>query len=50
MQNAEMFCESFLSIGGVQCLVYILQADSLPADADYEVRQGCYIITLQLLK
>lgn len=44
------FCEDFLNAGGLGLVVNILQRDAMPPDVDYETRQGCYAISLQLLR
>ena len=50
MQSAKKFCEDFLDAGGLGLIVSILQKDCVGPDVDYETRQGCYAISLQLLR
>ena len=50
MQSAKKFCEDFLDAGGLSLIVNILQKDCIGPDVDYETRQGCYAISLQLLR
>ena len=49
-QSARRFCEDFLNAGGLHLVVNVLQREAIPLDVDYEIRQGCYAIALQLLR
>lgn len=46
----QVVCEEFLNNGGLSLVVNVLQPESLPADINYEIRQGCYSICLQLAR
>ncbi|XP_070563005.1 ubiquitin carboxyl-terminal hydrolase 24-like isoform X2 [Ptychodera flava] len=48
--NSKVFCENFLTAGGLNFVVNVLQKDAIPPDVDYETRQGCYSICLQLAR
>ncbi|KAH9492249.1 Ubiquitin carboxyl-terminal hydrolase 24 [Bulinus truncatus] len=48
--SAQNFCMEFLHNGGLSLVVSVLQPESLPADINYEIRQGCYSICLQLAR
>ena len=48
--SACMFCDDFVSADGVSLVVNVLQRDSIPPDVNYNTRQGCYTISLQLLR
>ncbi|XP_059140581.1 ubiquitin carboxyl-terminal hydrolase 24-like isoform X2 [Physella acuta] len=48
--TAQSFCTEFLLNGGLSLVVSVLQPESLPADINYEIRQGCYSICLQLAR
>uniref|UniRef100_T1IKX5 ubiquitinyl hydrolase 1 n=1 Tax=Strigamia maritima TaxID=126957 RepID=T1IKX5_STRMM len=48
--SALMFCEEFLSVGGLRLVINILQKDAMPTEVDYDTRQGCYFIALQLAR
>ena len=50
LKSAHLFCAEFLAAGGLQMVVGVLRSDSMPQDVDYETRQGCYSIALQLLR
>lgn len=50
LHSAKSFCEDFLNADGLSLVVHVLQKDAIPADVDYESRQGCYAIVLQLLR
>lgn len=50
LQSAKSFCDDFLNAGGLSLVVNVLQREAIPADVDYETRQGCYAICLQLLR
>ena len=50
LQTAAAFCEDFLAADGLALVVHTLQREAIPADVDYESRQGCYAIALQLLR
>lgn len=43
------FCEEFLASGGLSQIMQIFQADHFPADVEYEIRQACYSLALQLI-
>ncbi|XP_064624443.1 ubiquitin carboxyl-terminal hydrolase 24-like isoform X2 [Lineus longissimus] len=47
---ASSFCEDFLNIGGLNLVINILQKDAIPMEVDYQTRQGCYAICLQLAR
>ena len=44
------FCDEFLTNGGLSLVVNVLQPEALPNDINYEIRQGCYSICLQLAR
>ena len=44
------FRENWLNAGGLPLIMNILLPDTLPKNADYELRQSCYYIILQLAK
>ncbi|XP_064607447.1 ubiquitin carboxyl-terminal hydrolase 24-like isoform X2 [Liolophura sinensis] len=48
--SAQSFCEDFLNAGGLSLVVSVLQKDSIPMEVDYQTRQGCYSICLQLAR
>uniref|UniRef100_A0A2C9KAF6 Ubiquitinyl hydrolase 1 n=1 Tax=Biomphalaria glabrata TaxID=6526 RepID=A0A2C9KAF6_BIOGL len=48
--SAQNFCVEFLHNGGLSLVVSVLQPESLPAEINYEIRQGCYSICLQLAR
>ncbi|GFO40770.1 ubiquitin carboxyl-terminal hydrolase 24 [Plakobranchus ocellatus] len=48
--SATAFCAEFLHNGGLSLVVSVLQPESLPIDINYEIRQGCYSICLQLAR
>ncbi|CAL1529935.1 unnamed protein product [Lymnaea stagnalis] len=48
--SAQNFCMEFLLNEGLSLVVSVLQPESLPADINYEIRQGCYSICLQLAR
>ena len=50
ISNANSFCEEFLNCNGLSLIIKVLQRDSIPHDIDYETRQGCYSIALQILR
>lgn len=50
VQSARKFCDDFLDAGGLSLIVSILQKDAITPDVDYETRQGCYAVSLQLLR
>ena len=50
LHSAKSFCEDFLTADGLSLVVHVLQKDAIPSDVDYESRQGCYAIVLQLLR
>ena len=50
LQSAKSFCDDFLNASGLSLVVNVLQRDAIPGDVDYETRQGCYAICLQLLR
>ncbi len=50
LQSAKMFCEDFLNAGGLNMVVNVMHKDAIPSDVDYETRQGCYAMALQLLR
>lgn len=50
LSSARAFCEDFLAAGGLSLIVNVLQRGSVPAEVDYETRQGCYSTALQLLR
>ena len=50
LQSAKSFCEDFLNAGGLSLVVNVLQKEAIPPDVDYQTRQGCYAISLQLLR
>ena len=50
VQSARKFCDDFLDAGGLSLIVSILQKDAISPDVDYETRQGCYAVSLQLLR
>ncbi|XP_035828590.1 LOW QUALITY PROTEIN: ubiquitin carboxyl-terminal hydrolase 24 [Aplysia californica] len=47
---AQSFCTEFLLNGGLSLVVSVLQPESLPPEINYEIRQGCYSICLQLAR
>lgn len=49
-QEARSFSEEFLNNGGLSLVVNVLQPEALPTDINYEIRQGCYSICLQLAR
>ena len=44
------FRENWLNAGGLGLIMNILLPDTLPTNADYELRQSCYYIILQLAR
>ncbi|BFY99847.1 hypothetical protein BsWGS_02887 [Bradybaena similaris] len=48
--SAQNFCMEFLLNGGLSLVVSVLQPESLPPEINYEIRQGCYSICLQLAR
>uniref|UniRef100_H3DJS3 ubiquitinyl hydrolase 1 n=1 Tax=Tetraodon nigroviridis TaxID=99883 RepID=H3DJS3_TETNG len=48
--SSKSFCENFLRAGGLSLVVNVMQRDSIPAEVDYETRQGVYSICLQLAR
>ena len=50
LQSARVFTGDFLMAGGLSHVVNVLQREAIPADVDYETRQGCYATVLQLLR
>lgn len=50
VQSARKFCDEFLDANGLALIVNILQKDVIQPDVDYETRQGCYAVSLQLLR
>ncbi|KAL5016318.1 hypothetical protein ScPMuIL_005907 [Solemya velum] len=48
--SAQCFCEDFLNSGGLSMVVNVLQPESLPTETNYQIRQGCYSICLQLAR
>ncbi|XP_065657355.1 ubiquitin carboxyl-terminal hydrolase 24 isoform X3 [Hydra vulgaris] len=44
------FKENWLNAGGLSLIMNILLPDTLPSNADYELRQSCYYIILQLAR
>uniref|UniRef100_A0A3P8XKY1 UBA domain-containing protein n=1 Tax=Esox lucius TaxID=8010 RepID=A0A3P8XKY1_ESOLU len=48
--SVKSFCENFLKAGGLSLVVNVMQRDSIPAEVDYETRQGVYSICLQLAR
>jgi len=50
VQSARKFCEDFLEANGLNITLNILQKDTMQPDVDYETRQGCYVLSLQLLR
>ncbi|XP_062568779.1 ubiquitin carboxyl-terminal hydrolase 24-like [Saccostrea cucullata] len=48
--SSQAFCDDFLSVGGLQMVVNVLQAESLAPEVNYTIRQGCYSICLQLAR
>lgn len=48
--SSQAFCDDFLSVGGLQMVVNVLQAESLAPEVNYTIRQGCYAICLQLAR
>jgi len=44
------FRENWLNAGGLGLIMNILLPDTLPNNADYELRQSCYYIILQLAR
>jgi ubiquitin carboxyl-terminal hydrolase 9/24 len=48
--SSQAFCDDFLSVGGLQLVVNVLQAESLAPEVNYTIRQGCYSICLQLAR
>ncbi|XP_050400806.1 ubiquitin carboxyl-terminal hydrolase 24 isoform X1 [Patella vulgata] len=48
--SAKTFCEDFLLAEGLTLVVSVLQPESLPTDINYEIRQGCYSICLQMAR
>ena len=48
--ETRQFCEEFLTNGGLSLVVNVLQPEALPNDINYEIRQGCYSICLQLAR
>ncbi|XP_057299797.1 ubiquitin carboxyl-terminal hydrolase 24-like isoform X2 [Hydractinia symbiolongicarpus] len=44
------FRENWLNAGGLSLIMNILLPDTLPSNADYELRQSCYYIILQLAR
>lgn len=50
MQSARKFCEDFLEANGLTLILNILHKDAMHPDVDYHTRQGCYVLSLQLLR
>lgn len=50
LQSARKFCDDFLDSGGLNLLISILQKETISPEVDYETRQGCYAVSLQLLR
>ncbi|XP_076309376.1 ubiquitin carboxyl-terminal hydrolase 24-like isoform X2 [Tachypleus tridentatus] len=50
LQSAQVFCENFLRDGGLRLVLNLLQPDSLLQEVDYDVRQGCYFISVQIAR
>ena len=50
IQSAQRFCADLLDAGGLPLVVSILQRGVVQPDVDYETRQGCYAVSLQLLR
>jgi len=50
VQSARKFCEDFLEANGFSLTLNILQKDTIQPEVDYETRQGCYVLSLQLLR
>jgi len=50
VQSARKFCEDFLEANGFNLTLNILQKDTIQPEVDYETRQGCYVLSLQLLR
>ncbi|XP_014661859.1 PREDICTED: ubiquitin carboxyl-terminal hydrolase 24-like [Priapulus caudatus] len=48
LKSAQQFCEDFLNAGGLGLVVNVLQRDAMSSDVDYETRQECCSIALQL--
>jgi ubiquitin carboxyl-terminal hydrolase 9/24 len=48
--ETRQFCDEFLNNGGLSLVVNVLQPEALPTDINYEIRQGCYSICLQLAR
>ncbi|XP_046339329.2 ubiquitin carboxyl-terminal hydrolase 24-like isoform X2 [Haliotis rufescens] len=48
--SSQTFCDDFLAAGGLSLVVNVLQPESLPSDINYEIRQGCYSVCLQLAR
>uniref|UniRef100_A0A7M5XH66 ubiquitinyl hydrolase 1 n=1 Tax=Clytia hemisphaerica TaxID=252671 RepID=A0A7M5XH66_9CNID len=46
----QSFRENWLNAGGLRLIMNILLPDTLPSNADYELRQSCYYIILQLAR
>jgi len=47
--TGRQFYDDFLSNNGLGLLVQIFQVDYFPVDTEYEVRQACYSLALQLV-
>lgn len=45
----SQFCEEFLTSGGLSQIMQIFQVDHFPTDVEYEIRQACYSLALQLI-
>ena len=50
VSTADSFKENWLNAGGLNLIMNILLPDTLPIHADYELRQNCYYIILQLAR
>ena len=50
LKIAESFCQNFLDAEGLKLVVSIVQKDLPSSEADYETKQACYDICLQLLR
>ncbi len=45
---AQDFCTRFLDADGLGVILSVMDRNSLPPDVDYDVRQSCYLLALQL--
>ena len=48
--SSQAFFEDFLNCGGLSVVVNVLQPESLQQDTNYQTRQGCYSVCLQLAR